>query len=369
MLRIEKTMDEQKILTEQFYHVMEDEDLSGIYAQAGRLTGGLADQFTMENILHATTQGESFFEQQTLIENLKDLLLYEVQSALVLAVEILAICIIMGMLRSLADAFNSKSVSMLSLMVCTMVVVGIAMNSFQLSYQLALDTVKTMVNTMEILTPVMIGILFSTGAVTSGTVLSPVIIGAVTGFGVLIKRFVLPALFISTVLCLINCLTEKNYVNKLAKLIRQAAVFVTGLIVTLLTGLITIQGLLTEASDGLLINATKYSLSTFIPIVGGFTSDTVEIFLRCMGAIKSVVGVFGVIMLALLMLVPLLKILVIALIYKLTGALAEPVAEGKIADGLSDMGSSLISIAAILFFTALLFILFVAAILRIGGNI
>ena len=152
--------------------------------------------------------------------------------------------------------------------------------------------------------PILLGILIATGSIASGTVLSPVIIGAVTGFGYLIKTIVLPALFVSTILGLINCLTEKDYVNKLAKFIRNAAVFITGLILTLLTGIITVQGLLTETSDGLLINATKYSLSTFIPIVGGFTSDTVEMFLKCMGAIKSIVGVFGLIVLVLLVLVP-----------------------------------------------------------------
>lgn len=49
-------------------------------------------------------------------------------------------------------------------------------------------------------------------------------LGAVTGFGVLIKTIILPALFASTMLSLINCLTEKNYVNQLSKLIRNAAV-------------------------------------------------------------------------------------------------------------------------------------------------
>ena len=154
----------------------------------------------------------------------------------------------------------------------------------------------------------------------------------------------------------------------MAKFIRNAAVFITGLILTLLTGIITVQGLLTETSDGLLINATKYSLSTFIPIVGGFTSDTVEMFLKCMGAIKSIVGVFGLIVLVLLVLVPLLKVLIIAGIYKLTGAMVEPISDSKIADGLNDMGSSLVSICAIMFFTSLLFIIFVTTIMKIGGG-
>ena len=112
---------------------------------------------------------------------------------------------------------GSKSVSKLSMLVCTMSIIGISMNSFHISYQLALDTISAMVYTMEILVPVLIGILISTGAVTSGTVLSPVIIGSAAGFGFLMQKIAAPALYIATILGLINCLTEKNYVNKLGK--------------------------------------------------------------------------------------------------------------------------------------------------------
>ena len=359
-------MDYETILKKQFENVMEGEDLDGISEKASRISEGISDEFTLENILQSTVNGESIFQNQTVIDSFRTLFLYEVQNALVLCVEILSICIIIGLLQSLTDGFGSKSVSKLSMLVCTMSVIGISMNSFHISYQLALDTISAMVYTMEILVPVLIGILLSTGAVTSGTVLSPVIIGSAAGFGFLMQKIAAPALYIATILGLINCLTEKNYVNKLSKLIRGGAMFLTGLILTLLTGIITIQGLLTEASDGLLINAAKYSLNTFIPIVGGFTSDTVELFLRCMGAIKGVVGVFGLILLVIIMAVPLLKILVIAAVYKLTAAACEPVIQSKISDGLNDMGTTMIYMASILFFTSLLFIIFITTILHIG---
>lgn len=361
-------MDFENIINQQLDQVLQGENIQGISDEAYRLSEGLSDPFTIENILNATLEGESIFQTEYLIENMKDLLLYEVQAALILCVEILSIIMITGLLKSLTDGVGSKSVSQLSLMVCTMVIIGISLNSFRISWQLASDCISSMAYTMGILMPVLIGILLATGSVTSGTVLSPVIIGAVTGFAFLVKTFILPAFFVSTVLSLINCLTEKSYANKLAKLIRSAALFLTGLIITILGGIVTVQGLLTESADGLLINAAKYSLSSFIPIVGGFTSDTAELFLRCMGSIKSVVGVFGLVTLTLMMAVPLLKIAAVGAVYKVTSALAEPVTDTKIADGLNDMGNTMISMASILFFVSLLFILFITTIMGIGGG-
>ena len=361
-------MDYEKILEEQMNNVVDPEQTGRISENAGRITEGLTDGFTLENIMEATLNGESIFNNQQLIDGLKSLLLYEIRAALVLGVEILIICIIIGLLRNLSSSFGKKTMSDISLLVCTMIIIGISLNSFRLAYELAIDSVTTMVSTMEILTPVLLGILISTGSIASGTIMSPVVIGAVTGTGIILKRIILPAMFAATVLALVNCLTEKDYVNKLSKLLRNAALAVTGLILAVLSGIISVQGLITDASDGLLINTAKYSLSTFIPIVGGFTADTAELFVRCMSTIKSIVGVFGIVTLMLVILTPLIKLLVIALIYKVTAAAAEPICDSKISDGLNDMGSCIVSLGAVLFFAALLFIIFITVIIGMGGG-
>lgn len=361
-------MDYEKILEEQMNNVINPDQADIISDNAGKVSGGLTDSFILENILDATLNGESIFNSQEFIDGLKSLILYEIRAALVLGVEILIICIIIGLLKNLSSSFGKKSISDISLLVCTMIIIGISINSFRLAYDLCIDSVTTMVSTMEILTPILLGILISTGSIASGTIMSPVVIGAVSGTGIIIKRIILPAMFAATILVLVNCLTEKDYVNKLSKLLRNAAVAVTGLILAVLSGIISVQGLITDASDGLLINTAKYSLSTFIPIVGGFTADTAELFIRCMSTIKSIVGVFGIITLVLVILVPLIKLLIIALIYKITAAATEPICAGKISDGLNDMGSCIVSLSAVMFFTALLFIIFISIIVGMGGG-
>ena len=361
-------MDYENIIKEQFNNVITQEEIDQIVNNSQTLTEGFINDFMPQNILDSMLRGESIFNTDNLINNLLDLFLLEMKSALILCVEIISICIVMGILNGLSSSFSSKSISEISLLICSMVIIGIAIESLKVTYNLSLDTVEAMSNTMTIIMPILIGILISTGSITSGTILSPLIIGSITGISFLIKTFILPALFISTILSLINCLTEKNYVNKLTKLIRNLAVGLTGLLLVLLTGIITIQGLLTETSDGLLINTAKFSLSNFIPIIGGFTSDTVELFLRCMSSIKSIIGIFGIILMVLFLIIPILKILSIAIIYKFTAAIAEPVTSSKIADGLNDMGSCIVSIASIILFTSMLFIMFITVIINIGGS-
>ena len=361
-------MDYEQILKEQMGNVIEPGQAEAISDEAARLSEGLTDTFTLHDIMEAAIDGKSIFNSNELIDGLKTLMIYEVRAALVLGVEILIICIVTGLLKNLSSSFGKKSVSDISMLVCTMIIIGISINSFRLAYNLAIDSVTTMVNTMEILTPVLLGILISTGSIASGTIMSPLMIGTVTGTGIILKKIILPAMFAASILALINCLTEKDYVNKLSRLIRNTSVAITGLAMALLSGIISVQGLITDASDGLLINTAKYSLSTFIPIVGGFTADTAELFIKCMSTIKNIVGVFGIITLVLVILVPITKLLIIALIYKITAAAAEPICDSKISDTLNDMGSCIVSLGAVMFFASLLFIIFIGVIVGMGGG-
>ena len=104
-------MDYEKILEEQMNNVIDPEQAGIISEKAGEISGSIAEEFTMEKILEATMSGESIFKSQQLIDGLKSLVLYEIRAAPVLGVEILIICIIIGLVRNLSSSFGKKSMS------------------------------------------------------------------------------------------------------------------------------------------------------------------------------------------------------------------------------------------------------------------
>lgn len=361
-------MNFDEIIKEQMKNVLDQDEIDSLEDYASQLSGGISDQFTIDRILDSTLRGESIFDSEELISSLKALFLYEVKGALIVGIEILTICIVVGLLKNLSASFGKNGISEIATLVCSIVIIGLAMTSFSQVYQISIDTIKTMTYTMEILLPVLLAILISMGQVASGTIMNPLLLTSVTVFSSAIKNVVLPAVFVSAVFTLLNCLTEKDYVNQLSKFLRQAALFVTGIIITLMTGIIAVQGLIAKTSDSLLMGTAKYSLDAFIPIVGGFAADTVELFVRCMGSIRNVTGIFGILLIVTMMLVPIVKILVIALIYKVTALLIEPVATKKLSAGMADAGNCLITMGAVMFFSSLLFIIFITSIINLGGS-
>ncbi len=361
-------MEIEKILRQQFQNVVKEEDTDALSDYASKLTEGISDHFTVEKILDATIEGASIFDSQELIDSVKSLFLLEIKSAMVVGIEILGICIIIGLLKNLSGSFGSKSIYDLSSMICSTVIVGIALVNYETAYQLTENAMETITYTMELILPVLIAILISMGQISSGTIMSPLLLSLITLFQSVVKNVVLPGIFLSTIMSFLNCLTKKDYVNRFSKFLRRASLFVIGLMTTILSGIVTIQGLISKTADGLLIDTAKYSLDAFIPIVGGFTADTIELFLKCMSSIKGIVGIFGILTISALILIPIMKTVSIAFIYKVTGLLIEPVADKGIAEGVSDIGTALISLAAVLFFSSLMFIIFIASIMTIGGK-
>ena len=225
-----------------------------------------------------------------------------------------------------------------------------------------------MASAMEILLPIMIPLLISMGGISSGSIMDPVMAGAVTGFDFLMQHVVLPLVFLSAVFVMINGLTEKDYVKKLSTFLRKGAIFLTGLMITIFTGITAVQGIVTKSADGILIDTAKFSIDNFVPIVGGFAADSLDMVLSCIGLIKNAVGVIGIIILLSLLAGPVVKILSVAVVYKLIAIAAEPVAPKNISDGLNEIGNAAVTMTVVLATGAFMFLIFITIIMGMGGG-
>ncbi|NLD20331.1 MAG: stage III sporulation protein AE [Clostridiales bacterium] len=326
------------------------------------------EEVTADEIIDNLINGQPLFDSDKLLDNLLNLLLMEVKSALFMGCEILIVCIIIGVLSGVSNSFGKKAVSTLGSTICVCIIISLCIGSFYQSYNYCQDSMDTMTNAMKILLPVMIPLLIATGGVSSGSILNPVIIGAVTGFNTIMQHVVLPLVFLSALFVLLNSLTEKDYVKKLSVFLRRMAIFITGLLITVFTGITAIQGIVTKSADGILMNTARFSLDNFVPIVGGFAADSLDMVISCMGLIKNTLGIMGMIAIASLLIMPVIKLITIALVYKVTAIVAEPIASKNISDSLNEIGTSAITMSVVLGLGALMFLIFITIMMGLGGG-
>lgn len=343
-------------------------DLSQLQQLLGAVNeqGSLFHNMGLGDILTSLLKGETVFSWDEVLSALSSFFFSQVQSSLTFAIEVFAVCILIGLLTNISSSFSENASSKLGALVCSLIIIVLCMRDFMNVYNLCADSVTLMVRTMQVLLPIMIPLLIAMGGVTAGGILNPVIMGAITILSTVVLSCIMPAVFISCVFFLINSLSEKDYIRKLAKFLRGFAIFLMGLTVTVFSGLTSIQGIVAKTADGMLIKTAQYSIDNFIPIVGGFAADSVDLIMSCTGMIKNGVGVVGLLIIVTLMLIPLVKLLVVALIYKVLAIVMEPIGGKRMSDCIDDMGSAVITLSAILILTGILFFIFLAVLISVG---
>jgi stage III sporulation protein AE len=359
-LSVESIVDEQLASMD----MKSIEDLFDIASSNGSIFGDISPG----EITHSILNGDPIFNIQSIISSIGSHFMHEIYSSVLLGVQLVLICIIIGLLKNMADSFSEDTVSNLGVIVCSCSVMVLCLKSFMDIYLVCSNAVDTMTVTMQALLPVLVPLLIAMGGFTSGGILNPFIITAITIFNSFLQRFIMPAIYISCVFLLVNSLSEKDYVKKLALLIRGIAVSAMGLAVTLFSGLTIVQGLVTKTADGMLAKTAKYSVDNFVPIVGGFAADSLDLILSCTTIIKNGIGIFGLIIILTLLIMPMVKILAVALVFKVTAVVIEPIGNKTISDCLNEVGNTVITLAIILFLVAMMFIIFLSIIIGIGGG-
>ena len=152
------------------------------------------------------------------------------------------------------------------------------------SFTNVIDMVKTAITNLvayiNILIPLLLALVMTTGTAITASALQPVILGAIVFIGNGISLYVLPILLISTVLGIVSNLSDKIQIGKLSKMLKSSIVWVLGFVFTMFVSALSLEGTLTSSVDGLTIKGLKTASSTFIPVVGKVLGDSVDTVLR-----------------------------------------------------------------------------------------
>lgn len=328
--------------------------------------GSIFKDISAGEVIQSLIRGESIFDLKDILGAICNHFMHEITGSIVLGVQIVAICIIIGLLKNFSTSFSEDTVSALGIIVCSCCVIILCLKVFMEVYEICSNSVETMTVTMQALLPILVPLLIAMGSFTSGSILNPFIVTAITIFNSLLQRIIMPAIYLSCIFILVNSLSDRDYVKKLALFIRGFAIAAMGLSVTLFSSLTIMQGMVTKTADGMLAKTAKYSVDNFVPIVGGFAADSIDLILSCTTIIKNGVGIFGLIIILTLLIIPMVKILAAAIVFKLTAVITEPIANKTISDCLNEIGNTVITLAVILFLGAMMFLIFLAIIIGIG---
>ncbi len=346
---------------------LELDDVQSYIDQLDSTVKGVVPQLDFRDMAVKLVKGELDWKPADILHNMVSMLFKEVVANFALLGKLVVLAVICAVLQNLVCSFEKGTTGQLAYSVTYLVLVTIAIGSFSLAVNTGREVVDAMVTFMQALLPILLTLLVAVGGFASAAIFSPVILATLGIFGSLIKNIILPLFFFVAILGVVSNLTDRFKVTSLADLLKTIGMGLMGVFTTIFLGVLAIQGVAGAVGDSVTFKTARFTVKTFVPLVGGMLSDALDAVISSSLLIKNALGVAGIGVIGAIMIVPLLKIVTLAFTYKLAGSLIQPVADGQMVDCLNSLGNSLFLIFAAVATVGLLFFFTITIVVGIGN--
>ena len=298
---------------------------------------------------------------------IKTAALSEIKTSIKIATSILVLALLSSIIKSLENSFSSKGITTVTNYIVFITVVTLTLVSFRDILSLCYTTIENIMGLVNVIIPIMISLLVLVGFPITSTALNPIFIGGIAAINIIFKKFIFVAISIAFAILVVNNLTNNIKLNRLSSFIKQINIVALGAVFTLYLGLVSIQGLYVTSFDKFTVKTAKFAVGNFIPVVGGFVSDSVDILLSSSQLIKNVFGGVGLVILVGICLIPIIKILSVILVYKVCSIAIERVGEDNISSFLNEVANLMIIILATIIAVTIMFFVTIAILTSISA--
>ncbi len=272
-----------------------------------------------------------------------------------------------AVLNTLQTSFEQSNVSKVASAIVVMVLVLFAISSFHTVAGYIIAAIGTISDFLMAIIPVLIAMTATSGGVLSASFLHPIMLFFINTSVLLVQYVVIRVLFFSTILGIVNELSDQIKVSSIATLMRTVGIWLLGIVMTVFMAVLSIQGIASAVADGVGMRTAKYVSSNFIPVVGKMLTDATDTVANASVLLKNSIGIFGLIVLFVIIVFPAIKIFVIALLYRIAAAVLQPIGDRVVVKSLEVIGKNLIYLFAAYVLVGFMFFLAVTIIIATGN--
>ena len=133
------------------------------------------------------------------------------------------------------------------------------------------------------------------------------LLGATQLLSWLIRGMVYPVLTVSLAFGCTGAVAEGFCLDRLSGALHKGVLWALGLFSTLFSGLLSVQQMVAAAGDSVGVRVARFTLSGFVPVVGGLLSEAYTTVMGCAGLLHTVIGAFGTVAVVLILAPPLVS--------------------------------------------------------------
>lgn len=260
------------------------------------------------------------------------------------------------MLVSVLGSFPNAAKSMAELAGAA-AVACILLTSTNTLIRFAQTTVQSISDYGKLLLPVMATAMAAQGGFTASAALytGTAVFDAVLSS--LIAGGLVPMVYIYLTAAVANSALEEAFLGRLKGFLKWLVSWGLKIILYVFTGYMAITGVISGTVDQTALKATKLTISSMVPVVGGILSDASETILLSAGTVKNGVGVYGLTALIAITIGPFLRIGAQYLMLKITASVCATFGSKRITGLIADVAGAMGLLLAMTGTVCLLFLI------------
>lgn len=337
----------------------QEEILQEIEDELGNQLDNL-DMSSIENLLDSLTDEElALFGEKGFLDKITSLLSGEITQGSSLWTSILeiffdslleiipfisiiiAVALLGNLIQGLKPTKSEKSISNLIHFVTYGIIVVIVLSIVVKMITMTTNTIFTIKNQMDAIFPLLLTLLTAVGGTVSVSVYQPAM-ALLSSVIINLFTYVLMPLFIfSIIFSVVSNLSNTIKLDKFTSFFNSTFKWITGLIFTIFTAFLSIQGITAGSIDGISIKTAKYAIKSYVPILGSYISDGMGVILASSNLIKNAVGASGLFLLLASIITPILQLVLFMLALKLVSAIIESLGSKQIANFVSSLSKNM----------------------------
>lgn len=271
----------------------------------------------------------------------------------------LVLVILSALFTNFSQIFQNKQIGDIGFYVVYMLMITLAIKSFGIAVVWAEEGIGHLVGFMKVLCPVyFLAVAIAKGSVSS-VVFYNITLLLIFLIELLIAKIMIPIIQVYIMVRFLDCLSEEEYLSKFSELMEVGIGWVLKVLLGLVIGLNTIQGLIAPAIDSVKRSAITKGAEA-IPGIGDVLGGMAEVVLGTAVLVKNGIGAAGALICIGICTVPVVQIAILTFLYKLSAALVQPVSDKRMVQCLSNVGEGCQILLKLIFTVAVLFLITIA---------
>lgn len=275
--------------------------------------------------------------------------------------QIVILALFSAAINSFGAGFSKSQISDTTQMIISISLTAILIASFYTACTISEDILDSCINIYKAIVPIFFSaVAFSSGS-TTAAVYYEIILMMITAVNILFKSVLIRMDKIYILFSMADAVTKEDRFSKASELIAQFIKWASRTAIVVFTGLGGIKGMIVPMTDSYKKNVL-YKTFQMIPGVGSSIETVSETVIGAGNIIKNGIGTAAIVVLLIVCFVPVLKLVILSVLFKVTAAVIEPVADKRIVKAVNSLGGAIGLLIMIVLVAVSLFMLMSAMI-------